>query len=184
MEFDDILVERLTKRDETALADVERLHFPALRGIGRNVGIRGADIEECANDTLLEVWDSIPPAKPDDLRSYCCMIMRRRAIDRLRYNTAERRSSGATVAYDEVCGELSDAVGVEEKVVSEIALASLMERFLDSLSRKEREVFLRRYHAFENVNTISIKMGVRRNTVDKILSRVRAKLKNLLEKEM
>ncbi|MBQ7501013.1 MAG: sigma-70 family RNA polymerase sigma factor [Clostridia bacterium] len=184
MELDSILVDRLTKRDETALADVQRLHFPAMRGIGRNIGISAADVEECANDTLLEVWESIPPAKPDNLRSFCCMIMRRRAIDRVRYNTAGRRGTGAYVAYDEICDELSDAEAVEEKVVSEMTLTSLIESFLDGLSRKEREIFLRRYYAFENVNTICIRTGLKRNTVDKILSRLRVKLKKRLEKEI
>ena len=184
MELDAILVDRLTNRDETALADVQRLHFPAMRGIGRNIGINAADVEECANDTLLEVWKSIPPAKPDNLRSFCCMIMRRRAIDRVRYNASERRRPGEAVAYDEICEELSDPEGVEERVISEMALASLLERFIDGLSRKEREIFLRRYHAFENVNTICIRTGLKRNTVDKILSRLRAKLKKQIEKEM
>lgn len=87
------VVKALENRDSTALADIQKNYGALLRRIAVNLGLNSGDTEECMNDTYLEVWNTIPPVKPKSIRSYVCMLMRRIVIDRIRYNSAEKRAN-------------------------------------------------------------------------------------------
>lgn len=59
----------LVARDEGALALLEIQYAQLCSGIMRGVLSNPGDVEECLNDTMLAVWNSIPPADPD-IRGY------------------------------------------------------------------------------------------------------------------
>ncbi|MDE7193729.1 MAG: sigma-70 family RNA polymerase sigma factor [Oscillospiraceae bacterium] len=95
------LTELLWEHDEKGLAALKtkygRLILKVCRGILRSP----QDAEECFNDTMLAVWNSIPPDKPEKLTAYAAKIARRKALDRLRYNTAAIRDSDLLTELDE-----------------------------------------------------------------------------------
>ena len=74
------LVAMLTQRDENAITELDRVYGSYMRAVAYGVLGNVADAEECVNDALLRVWNSIPPAAPDDLKPYLKKITRNRPL--------------------------------------------------------------------------------------------------------
>lgn len=172
------LVKALENRDSIVLADIQNNYSALLRRIAVNLGLNSGDTEECMNDTYLEVWNTIPPAKPKSIRSYVCMLMRRIAIDRIRYNSAEKR---ANTVYIEVSRELESCMDVENTVIDEMCIPTILNQFLENQTSENREIFIRRYYEFESTKEIARDMMIGVNTLEKRLSRMRAELKKILK---
>ena len=171
------IVKALENRDSTALADIQNNYSALLRRIAVNLGLNSRDTEECMNDTYLEVWNTIPPAKPKSICSYVCMLMRRIVIDRIRYNSAEKR---ANTVYVETSNELESCMDVENTAIDEMCIPTILNRFLENQTAENREIFIRRYYEFEATREIARDMMIRVNTIEKRLSRMRAELKKIL----
>ena len=172
------VVKALENRDSTVLADIQNNYSALLRRIAVNLGLNSGDTEECMNDTYLEVWNTIPPAKPKSIRSYVCMLMRRIAIDRIRYNSADKR---ANTVYIEVSRELESCMDVENTVIDEMCIPTILNQFLENQTSENREIFIRRYYEFESTKEIARDMMIGVNTLEKRLSRMRAELKKILK---
>lgn len=170
-------VKALENRDSNALSNIEKSYGALLHRIAVNLGLSAGDTEECINDTLLEVWNTVPPAKPKSIRSYVCMLMRRTAVDRIRYNTAKRR--GNTVYFD-ISNELDSCIDVENTVIDEMCIPMILNQFLEKQSPENREIFIRRYYEFENTRSIAADLRMGTNTIEKRLSRMRANLRKTL----
>ena len=174
----DEIIKSLNERDPSALSDIAEDYAPLLSSIARNLGLSTSDAEECMNDAYLEVWNTIPPAKPKSIRVYVCMIMRRLVIDRIRYNSAQKRSNSI---YIEVMDELSDCVNMENALITELTVNDAVNDFLKSQPPKYKEIFIRRYFEFESVKSIARDLLTPSNTVVKRLSRMRNELKKILK---
>lgn len=170
-------VKALENRDSSVLDDIEKNYGALLRRIAVNLGLNSSDTEECMNDTFLEVWNTIPPVKPKSIRSYMCMLMRRLVIDRIRYNSADKR---ANTVYIEVTNELEACIDVEKTVIDEMCIPTILNQFLEKQTPQNREIFIRRYYEFESTRSIASDLLINTNTVDKRLSRMRAELRQML----
>ena len=57
------------ERSEQAIAELERKYGAAVKKTAANILNSTQDVEECANDTYLGVWNTIPPQNPNPLIS-------------------------------------------------------------------------------------------------------------------
>lgn len=175
------IIRLLWERMETAvsaLADkYERLVFQ----LSRNIVGNDEDAAECTNDTWMGVWDSIPPHKPQVLRAYVCRIGRNVSLKRYRSNTAAKRNTAYDVSLEELENSLSGLT--LEEVWSARELGRAIDRFLDTLDRENRVIFLRRYWFSDSVASIAALMGMSENNISVRLSRTRSRLRSYLEKE-
>ena len=85
------IIELLFERAPNVLDEVSHKYSRLYKGIIREMLSDECDIDECGNDVLLAVWNSIPPNCPNSLTAYICKIARRIGIDKLRYNTRLKR---------------------------------------------------------------------------------------------
>ena len=108
--------------------------------------------------------------------------MRNQALRRYRGNTALKRNSFYDAALDELADTLSDP-GTPEQALDARELAALLDRFLDTLDRTSRIIFLRRYWYADPVEDIAAALGMTRNAVSVRLHRTRKKLKDTLIQE-
>lgn len=176
MEDRDIL-NLLNSRSEKAITALserfgKRLYLTAVNLLGSP-----RDAEECVNDTYLAVWNAIPPTTPHCFSAYVYRVGRNIAINRLRDNTAQKRSA-AEVPLDELSAFLQ-APSTEDSRV----LGQLINRWLDTQSRTTRLVFLRRYWFGDTVKEIAGALGMKESAVSARLSRSREHLKAYLSKE-
>ena len=180
---DEEIVELYWKREERAIHETDRKYRNYLYRVAFNILHDRLDSEECLNDTYLGTWNSIPPAKPTAFQIFLSKIMRNTAVNRYRYNMADKRiASQMTVALEELdesmMYQLSDE---EEKLVSEIG--QLLNEYLEGLSKRGRFVFVSRYYYADEIVEIARMLGVSERTVYRELVELRNGLRERLEKE-
>lgn len=179
---DESMIKRLNERDETALEDVAAQYGALARSLAMRILQDPRDAEECVQDGLMALWETVPPLQPDSLRSYFVALVRNRALDR--YRTEHRGKRGGGIVA-EVLEELADcaAPGSPEDELNVRLLEEKINDFLSSLTERERNVFLRRYYFAESVSDISEFYSVSPHQVSVLLHRTKNKLKKFLKKE-
>lgn len=172
------LLALLRGRDETALSVIQRQYGRTALQLANRILGSEPDAEECVNDALLDLWNTVPPMEPTSFLSYFCLLVRRRAIDRVRYRTAERRAGGEYVGsleeWEEVLPAMPDEGDGRE-------ILDCIQDFLDALPLRDRRIFLLRYFRFCSHREIGSCVGMRESAVRMRLTRLRRKLKDALE---
>ncbi len=67
--------------------------------------------------------------------------------------------------------------------MEELAVQEIINRFLNSLNLRRRNVFLRRYWYLDSISTIAGQYGLTESAVKTMLFRIRRELRTYLEKE-
>ena len=179
---DSHIIELLLQRSEAALEMIQECYGRLVRAIAFNMTKSDTVAEECLNDTLLDIWNSIPPEKPDSVGSYACMIARRRSVDRVRSLNAQKRYMPDT-EYVSVYEELAFLDDFSEDVVNGMTLNEVIDDFLDGLSLRDREIFMSRYYDFESMESIASRLHMSKNALSVRLLRIKKKLSERLGKE-
>ncbi len=179
---DSTIIDLFFERSEQAIGELERKYGAAVRRTAGNILSDRLDVEECANDTWLGTWNSIPPCRPEHLGSFVCRIARNQAVSRLRSETAKKRNAGFEPVLEEI-GEFIPSGEDPEKDVEARELLDAVNRFLASLDYDDRFLFLRRYWYADGVREIAAMAHMSENRVSVRLFRLREKLKKKLKKE-
>ena len=179
---DEEIIDLFFERSEQAISELAKKHGSAVNRVALNILNDEEDAKECVNDTWLGVWNSIPPNRPDPLRTYVCKIARNLATKKYHVNTAEKRNSQYDLALDELEEYLADNSAVEDTVAAK-ELAEAINRFLDTLSYEDKFVFMRRYWYSDSLPEIAKLAGMSYNSAAVRLHRVKGKLKKTLLKE-
>ena len=182
--MDDVtIVELYLARDEAAISETEAKYAPYMKKIASNILGREADAEECVNDAYFKVWNSIPPHKPEKLRTYLAMVTRRVAIDALKKRKAEKRAlSEYEISLDEL-GECVSGDGSPEDELDSKELGAAISRFLDTLPGTTKTVFVGRYYFLDSVKEVASYTGMSESKVKSMLFRLRKMLRDCLKSE-
>ena len=177
---DEKIIQLFFQRNEVAIEETSRKYGTYCFKIANNILKNQEDSEECVNDTWNGAWNTMPPERPTRLQSFLARITRNIAIDRYRYDHAQKRSSEVELAIDEYweCIPNQDA-SIDDEVVLERAING----FLSSLDTKTRIIFMRRYWYSMSVKDIAEGMRLSESHVSVILHRTRSRFKNYLTKE-
>ena len=177
---DEKIIEMFFDRNELALNETEQKYGRYCFAVSYRILNSNEDSEECVNDTWLAAWNAIPPKKPDSLRGFLARICRNISLDRLDFLKADKRNQNVTEAFEELEAFLS---GGEENIPEEMFMREAVNRFLASLDRKTRIIFMRRYWYFCSIPEIAESMGISENSVRVTLHRTKLKMKSFFEKE-
>ena len=173
------IVELLRRRDEIALRAVLTKYGALMHSLARQITGSEQDAEECVNDAVLELWNTVPPACPKQLSAFVGGIVRRRAIDRVRYNQAEKRAGSEYCSSIEELEEcLPDNQSEAESDGEEIR--NCIRLFLDKQKPDDRDMFLMRYFRFMSNEQIALQLGMRESSVVMRLVRMRKRLRKYL----
>ena len=178
---DKSIVELFLARAETAIAEAAKKYGRYCRYIAMRVLGNEQDAEEVENDTYLKLWNSIPPKKPDPLKSYVGAVARNIALNRLEEKGAQKRGGEALIVLEELSECLPDSSG--EELGESFALREALNSFLASLDEKTRIIFMQRYFYTCSVREIAAVRGLKESAVTMLLFRARQKLKEHLHKE-
>lgn len=170
------------ERSEQAITELILKYGAAIKAVASNILKDAQDVEECSNDTYLQVWNRIPPTRPKYLGAYSCRIARNLSLKRYYSNTAEKRNSYYDVALDEL-EETIPALSTVESVYDAKELTKYLNQYLKGLSREDRFLFLRRYWYGDGISQIAQAMGIAPHTASVRLFRLRQKLQNYLQSE-
>ncbi len=179
---DSQIIALLFERSERAIDELEQKYGKAVMKTATNILRSRRDAEECANDTWLAVWDSIPPHRPDPLASYVCRIARNTAVSKLRSETAQKRNGSLDLVLDELEDCIPSAADVEADYDYKETVEAV-NRFLAALDYDDRFLFVRRYWYADSVREIAAAMHQKESRVSLRLFRLREKLRKTLIKE-
>lgn len=179
---DTSIIELYWKRDEQALRETDRKYGRLCYRLADNILKHKEDSEECVNDTFLKVWNSIPDDRPKHFSAYICQITKRLALSKLRYNTADKRSTDNAVPYEELSELVSGKDNPEDAAVL-AEISNCISDFLMKESKQNRQIFVRRYWYYDSAEVIAETFRISPNTVWSVLSRMRKRLKKHLQKE-
>ena len=179
MEDQEILA-LLFARNEQAIPALASKFGRRLQRLAGNILPTNQDAEEAVNDTYLAIWNTVPPQRPLPIAPYILRICKNISVSRLRSITAQKRS-----AYEIALDELAETIGQNtlEQMIEAKLLGQIIDRFLTTISKPDRVIFLRRYLHVDTIAEIAVRYGISESAVTMRLNRTRAKLAAYLAKE-
>ena len=179
---EDKIIELFFARDEEALRQVEQQYGDLCNYVASNFLCMREDREECVNDTLLALWNSIPPERPRSLSAYISTLARNIAINKSRANNAWKRGGGVQVISDEALSMIPDETSLSELYEARLA-GEIVNNFLGELTKSERKVFILRYRFDASDRQIADQTGFSHSKIKSMLARLRKRLAEKLGKE-
>ena len=180
---DQQIIDLYWQRSEEAIVQTDRKYGRYCRSIAYNILQNDCDSDECVNDTYMKAWSIIPPRQPSLLSALLGKITRNLALDRHKYNRAEKRGGGQVALALEELAECVPGGTDAEIILENKAIAEILNRFLQSLPQRTREIFMLRYWYLCSNKKIAESMAISESNVKMTLLRARQQLKTLLEKE-
>ena len=111
-----------------------------------------------------------------------CRIVRNLAVKKFHANTAQKRNSIYDVALDEIKECFPSSVSVEDEIEA-IEVSRAIDRFLESMDKQNRILFVRRYFYSDSVEELAELFRTSKHNISVRLSRIRKNLKKYLIKE-
>ncbi len=179
---DELILELFRNRDEQAISQLSQKYGAVCIYVARNILSQYEEAEECVNSAYYEAWQNIPPDSPKSLRAYICRIVKNKALDKVKYNCAEKRNAQFTMSLEELHDCIPDRSDPEYEVSAK-ELGEAISRFLRKQGAKYRTVFVRRYWYGDSISEIAGAYGMNEKTVATYLFRTREKLRAYLKKE-
>ncbi len=170
-------------RNEEAIWQTHQKYGPWCRGIAMRILMVREDAEECIFDTYMQVWNNIPPQRPNVFRAWLGRITRNLALTRYRRNHAARRGGGQTALVLEELQECVSGTEDPEQEQDRRAVVEAINHFLEQLPETERNIFMRRYWHVVPIAEIAKAYHMSESKVTSMLFRMRKKLRAQLEKE-
>ena len=180
---DEKIIELYFARNEQAVTETDKKYGGYCFTLANTILCNREDAEETVSDTYLKTWQAIPPQKPGVLKMFLAKITRNLSFSRWRNLSAEKRGGGAMELVLEELDACIPAPGKVEDNLMGKELAKAIRCFLNTLSQREQDIFLRRYFFVEETQAIARRYGMKPATVLRTLSRTREKLKHFLTRE-
>ena len=178
---DEQIIDLFWERSETAISETEKKYGRYCHYISYQILNNDSDAEEIVNDTYLKTWNTIPPKRPDSLKSYVGMISRQLSLNRYEQEHTQKRSGQVALAIEELSECIPDQKSVGS-LANEIALKDLLNEFIWSLPELTQKIFVRRYWYAASIAEISDEYSMKESSVTVLLLRTRKKLKKHLSK--
>lgn len=181
---DEKIIELFFERSEQAIRELDNKYRKICYKTSYNIVNNREDAEECVNDAYLGAWNAIPPARPDPLLPYIIKIVRNLSLKIYWRAGAAKRNSNYTIAMEEIEACIADRETVDTEIAAR-ELAHIIECFLDTLTRENRVIFMRRYWFSDSYKDIAGVTGLSEKNVSVRLTRMREKMKQyLMEREV
>lgn len=151
-----------------------RLLWPIASAVLQKVGSE-QDVEECVADAFIQLWEHPEKFQLErgSLKSYLCILVRSRAIDR--YRSLRLRE---TIPLEEVIP--AEHLGLQEKIIRQENRVELCEA-VQSLDEPGREILVRRYYYGQKPRQIALALGMTVKQVDNSLYRSKQILRKRLQ---
>ncbi len=175
---EEALIRGIRNREEGAIdhcmGKYARLLWPIAAAVLKHVGDE-QDVEEVVADTFIFLWQHPEKFDPSrgKLKSWLCLVVRSRAIDR--YRELNRR---AVLPLEEAV--LSQSLGLQEELLRQETKRELLAA-ISALGQPGREILVRRYYHGQKPREIALALGMTVKQVDNSLYRSKRALRKALE---
>ena len=162
-------------RDEKGMDELLRHYSPLINYIISPILTNSSDREECLSEISMKVWNKIDQydSSKGSFNGWLTAIARNTALNRARQIKND-------LSTEEICHEtVSTAPGPEELLLLREQKKAL-ENALAKLSRKERELFYRKYYYMQSSAQIARELTTTERAVEGKLYRIKKKLRKAL----
>lgn len=173
---DEDIIEKFFLREEKAIQMTDEKYGNMLFRIAYNVLHDKLDSEECMNDTYLETWNAIPPARPRVFPAFITQIIKRISINRYKEKNAKKRIPSD---YIESLDNLADCLGTADEVDA-YELGKLISEFVRSLPERRQFIFIGRYYMAQTPQNLADELSVGIATVYREIERIKNDMRNYL----
>ncbi len=175
------IIDLFWARDEAAIAQTDAAYGGKLKRLANKILNDLEDAEESVNDTYMEIWEVIPPQRPNYFYAFIASICRHLSLNKVDWNRAAKRSAQVVALSDEMAQCISNTAWEREMEAKEIG--RVLNDFLEALPKETRLIFMRRYWHTDSIEEIAQRYGFTQSKVKMQLSRTREKLRSYLEQE-
>ena len=179
---DSIIGERFWERDESAISAVSEKYGRYCKTIARNIVGNEQSVEEIVQDTLLKLWESIPPNRPKKLQAFIGKMTRNISLDEVKTRVRQKRGGGEIVLVLDELKDVSSGANNVEQLSEQREILEAINDVLWSIPEKKRKVMVFRYWHCCSISDISQIVGLSEANVSNILKRERKKLIEFLNK--
>ncbi|HEX6816234.1 MAG TPA: RNA polymerase sigma-70 factor [Gemmatimonadaceae bacterium] len=182
-ENDRELIAAVRRGSEAAFYVVFRAHYVVLCRYAYRFVHSRAIAEELVSDVFLRIWTNRSRwAVHGNVRAYLYSATRHVAIDYLRRERVERRSLDHNARELRVSGAVS--LGEADERLAAEELAAAMQRAVDELPPRPRQVFLLRWQRHLSNTEIAVALGIAVKTVEMHMTRALGALRHSLPSEL
>ena len=176
---DNKIIELFFARSEKAIAELSDKYGKLCLKVAYGILSNHEDSEECVNDSYLGAWNTIPPKKPNPLMAYILRLVRNLALNRFDYNRAQKRDENFAVCIEELGYKISSD-DTPEKELELKQLTEYIDEYLNTLSKTNRILFVRRYWFADTYEELSDTTGIKVGTLKVRIMRIRNDLREYL----
>ncbi len=173
------IIKLFFERDDDAVKYTSESYGLLMQRMAERILGSKEDAQECVNDTLMKVWNTIPPNRPNHLPAYLMTLCRNTALNMIVWKKAQKRNAEVISLTKELENCIPDNALTDE----DYNLSELLNAFLVSISKEKRTMFVRRYWYSDSIEDIAKQFGCSQNKVKVTLHRIRKELKDFLKKE-
>lgn len=173
------IVRLFLERDSDAIKYTSESYGAIMQRMAERILGSKEDAEECVNDTLMKVWNTIPPNRPKHLPAYLMTLCRNTALNIIVWKKAQKRNAEVVSLTKELENCIPSGVEGNE----DYNLSELLSAFLRGISKEKRNMFVRRYWYSDSLEDIAKMFGYSQSKVKVTLHRTRKELKEFLKKE-
>lgn len=170
------VVDKLKKKDETALEEIMERYTPLVSAIIYNVSrgsLSSSDIEETAADVFFTLWNNAEKVQAESLKGYISSIAKSKAKDKLR-----SVKSPEIIDIDDVV--MADEYSISDNMDNQVLHNDLTEA-LNQFGEPEKEILVRYYYYYQTAPKIAEVMNLKLEAVKSKIKRARVKLKAFLK---
>lgn len=178
---DNQIIALFFQRNEDAIRQTDSVYGSRLFRISQNILHCQEDAQECVSDTYLRTWNAIPPTRPSSLFAFLARVCRNLSLTRLDWAMASKRKAEIVALTQEMEQCIPDSRRDNSMEAKE--LGRLLNAFLETQSRENQMVFVRRYWFGDSPREIAERYGIKEGALIARLHRLRKKLAAYLEKE-
>ncbi len=167
---------RLIKyRDESGMNELLRHYSPLISYIISPILENPADREECLSEISMKIWDKIDQydEKKGSFNGWLTAIARNAALNRAKQIKND-------LSTEEIHTETASPSPGPEEILLRREREKALENALNKLSRKEKELFYRKYYYMQSTAQIARELTTTERAVEGKLYRIKKKLRKEL----
>lgn len=176
---DEGIISLYLSRSEHAIHETKSKYGKLILSVSFHILNNRRDSEECENDTYYAAWNTIPPRRPNNLKTYLLKIARNLALKRFDYNHADKRDIFMNIPLE----ELEECIPDHTHDLETSDLEDCINTFLEQLDTIDRKIFLLRYWYFASIKEIAVELSdysISKSNIETRLFRTRQKLKQYI----
>lgn len=181
---DSAIIDLFFERSDLAVFEIEIKYGAKMKSYANRYLSDSRDAEEIYNDTLVAIWNAIPPECPNKLMAYIMAVLECKVINRLKYIGREKRSRSGEVMFEDFDDILKFAGmtdSAEDVVIN--SMSGMVDEFLATENSLSRRLFLKRYYFGKTVSEIADEAEMSESAVASRISRTKMKLYKYLKEK-